>query len=848
MNVSERDTEASTSSSPGVSETVPTGAPSHTSSISTPSPSSTPRLGDHAQGLSEGSSDEDRQQSGSTSNTSVNVSPSPLPTNTDAVPPSSPPRRPSAADIEREVNEFLHGHPTRPSGDASIPIPHDEHDSPSSAVPIATPLAPPRHFASPGPLVVVQGVVNTTDAPHAPAQTAQSTHNAAGSSARPSTATQSQAAPISRRRSLSVPRPTSRSTTTEERNRRHRLSSLIRPTSMLGRGLAEDSSRGMPASSSTPEFNVPDLASSNAETPSSGSAPSATDTGNAQALPVPEQNHGPRGLSQGSIDVLGTLLSVAAAATAASLFSPGLPYNNGPNGGIAPLNAGSRPLSPTPTSGLGALGGLGGMAGLGLNPAVAHSTPGAPQDSRDRIRGVWESIRERVGLNPRSALASGPVPLAPLGLASNVDRQPQNEDAPAGDRQRMRPGELMLAEMARALNAGLGLANGGGERRAGEQPGATDASGNNMMFAPIWDVNQPLPPEGSFERFLVNLQADLRTVLGDGGSANADDARPIAASTPDAADSGAETPESSHTPETTTGQLEREDEVESPPPRIEVEDSDSEDAFDDEDERDEEEDDAEESVSEHETLPAPRTPTPIPPAGGLLFGSERPASDTAGRTGEIARPAINLWRLYRFDPIPAAQTQEAARPGSSPASGAASLATSATPGAAPSSERDSAEADAPTEPPQAGPSQTAPREQPANVVVPVIVVGLQSVDVPGQDDHDEDPELPHDLHTGPPSTNDSFNDLPVPDGLGNARPPPRGRTWHSRAANALRTLRPGRRATSPGRRASEATGSRTFLIYVIGGYYPPNHHMVTGSDSLDSYEALWCATLIPRDH
>lgn len=499
----------------------------------------------------------------------------------------------------------------------------------------------------------------------------------------------------------------------------------------------------------------------------------------------------------------------------ASLFSPGLPYNNGANGGIAPLNAGSRPLSPTPTSGLGALGGLGGMAGLGLNPAVAHSSPGAPQDSRDRIRGVWESIRERVGLNPRSPLPSGPVPLAPLGAASSADRQPQSEDTPAGDRQRMRPGELMLAEMARALNAGLGLANGGGERRAGEQPGATDANGNNMMFAPIWDVNQPLPPEGSFERFLVNLQADLRTVLGDGGSANADDARPTATPAPELA---ADTSEPSHTPESSTGPHEQDDDVEAPPPRIEVEDSDSEGAFEDEeDERDEEEDDAEESVSEHESLPAPRTPTPIPPASDLLFGAERPTSNTAGHNGEIARPAINLWRLYRFDPIPAAQTQETARPASSPASDATSLATSTAPGAATSSERDPAEADATIEQPQAGPSQPAPREQPANVVVPVIVVGLQSVDVPGQEDHDEDPELPHDLHTGPPSTNDSFNDIPVPDGLANGRPSPRGGTWHSRAANALRTLRPGRRATSPGRRASEASGSRTFLIYVIGG-------------------------------
>jgi hypothetical protein len=29
------------------------------------------------------------------------------------------------------------------------------------------------------------------------------------------------------------------------------------------------------------------------------------------------------------------------------------------------------------------------------------------------------------------------------------------------------------------------------------------------------------------------------------------------------------------------------------------------------------------------------------------------------------------------------------------------------------------------------------------------------------------------------------------------------------------------------------------LIYVIGGYYPPNHHIVTGTDGMDSYDALW---------
>lgn len=34
-------------------------------------------------------------------------------------------------------------------------------------------------------------------------------------------------------------------------------------------------------------------------------------------------------------------------------------------------------------------------------------------------------------------------------------------------------------------------------------------------------------------------------------------------------------------------------------------------------------------------------------------------------------------------------------------------------------------------------------------------------------------------------------------------------------------------------------GSRTFLIYVIGGYYPPDHSIVTGGpDNMESFEAL----------
>lgn len=75
-------------------------------------------------------------------------------------------------------------------------------------------------------------------------------------------------------------------------------------------------------------------------------------------------------------------------------------------------------------------------------------------------------------------------------------------------------------------------------------------------------------------------------------------------------------------------------------------------------------------------------------------------------------------------------------------------------------------------------------------------------------------------------------------GRGSGRGRPRG--WQSRAANALRNLRPGRRPVTPGTPQSLATpGSRTFLIYVIGGYYPPDHTIVTGGpNNLDSFEAL----------
>lgn len=139
-------------------------------------------------------------------------------------------------------------------------------------------------------------------------------------------------------------------------------------------------------------------------------------------------------------------------------------------------------------------------------------------------------------------------------------------------------------------------------------------------------------------------------------------------------------------------------------------------------------------------------------------------------------------------------------------------------------------------------TSTNPPEHRSNVVVPVIVVGLQSVNMDRQ--HPRTPH-PHPHHT--PAIDDEDGENMELDGLEQpmsmplhipepaefrhhsgpsnttqqeqgGQQPARGRTWQSRAANAIRNLRPSRRnadATSP--QPQETPGSRTFLIYVIGG-------------------------------
>lgn len=789
--------------------------------------------------------------------------------------------QPSAENIEQEIDQFLIGS-SDPVEEATPSL--ADSPIPSATSPVDSPNATtqPRHFPPPGTLVVVQGVVNTSDTPSSNTQSSSSrppnTSNSASENLSPPSA------PVTSSRSVSMSRSSNRSAGAEDGPiARNGLSSLLpRPSGMIRRRRVSESQSG--STTRTPS-NDPrrsaDLPSLRPQTSSSEESPTSSSDAETPNTSPAESENGHRALSQGSIDVLGTLLSVAATATAASLFSPTLTRPSALSSSPEPQSpSATRPTSPTPTAGLGGFSSLSGLTPE--TPISSTSSSTSERDARERIRSVWENFRERLGLSRG----------APNAMVS-PDAQSPDDQGP-----RIRPGELMLAEMARALNAGLGLASQNSsqtERPPAPPTGSSvDASTGNLTLPSISDAARPMSPDPGFESFLLNLQADLRRLLSE--DAPQEPTTSSASSTSDA-----EFQDASSTPQDRWDDL-----------PFEVEDHEDEsdpgahgDSSAEADDEDDAEDTAEEVVEE-ETLQRPevgdtghhRTPTPMPSTSirpDVPSMGQDADTTAAPETGDDRRrPAINLWRIYRFQPIPAPQPQghgprttPASNSNTTPSSPAthssplpsSTLAAAAEPTPMPffgrgegtsepssgqSEESESAEASSDGStllgtPPVPSSSTSAPGVD-LSVVIPVIVVGLQSVDG-GQDHdslHEQGPTLPHDI---PAAAAAAATDAGIPDSLLNTPVPSstddlpstmntnhsnvtgrasasRGRTWQSRAASALRTLRPGRR-TSRTRRNSENAGSRTFLIYVIGGYYPPNHHMVTGSDTLDSYEALW---------
>ena len=411
-------------------------------------------------------------------------------------------------------------------------------------------------------------------------------------------------------------------------------------------------------------------------------------------------------------------------------------------------------------------------AGVGNNPgANGHNL------SRERLRGAWDSLRERLGLRDGR---NNPENTTPELLGDG------------GHGSRTGTGEAMITEMARALGTGLGLQEEGPGRSTDGPAIAAPGALTNVSSIP--------PPEGTFERFLYNLQADLRIVLSEDVPVEQPANGPVESSgdvsaTPGESGSNADIPQvviSNHgdgQSSTTSHPTEAADSV---------------------------------GASDSTAPMAPFSPTQSTPTI-----ERRPAG------------GINLWRSYRFPPVIAPQRQGPPVSDAGHTTLAPSSPLPTPPSILPS------ESTRPGHPPRPDtpvpsfsiPSQPPPSVQ-TDVVVPVIIVGLQSVNV--------DPRRPEQAEE-----DDGLFARPDHGGDGSVIPPEawghgedgeqtvRGRPWHTRAADALRNLRPGRRNGPSITNATDRAASRTFLIYVIGGYYPPNHHIVTGTDGMDSYDALW---------
>jgi len=398
--------------------------------------------------------------------------------------------------------------------------------------------------------------------------------------------------------------------------------------------------------------------------------------------------------------------------------------------------------------------------------------------SRERLRGVWDGLRERLGLRDGR---------------NNPENSPPELFGDAGDAGRTGAGEAMITEMARALGTGLGLQEEGSGRPADRPMVAAPSAMANVSSVP--------PPEGTFERFLYNLQLDLRTVL-------SEDVPAEPANVNGPAESGDEV-------STTPGELGSDMDI----PQVVISDH-----GDDQSPTD--------PSTRTEATDSVETPDPTAPITPLSPTQSAPTTERRPMGG------INLWRSYRFPPIIAPQRPSPPVPGADQTTAAHSSSLPSPPSILPN---DSTRPEHPPRPDTPVPSSIVPPQPPplaqTDVVVPVIIVGLQSVNVDPQ--RPEQSEEGDGLFTRQDHRGDGSVLPPDAWGHGEDEQTARGRPWHTRAADALRNLRPGRRNGPLTANASDRAASRTFLIYVIGGYYPPNHHIVTGTDGMDSYDALW---------
>jgi hypothetical protein len=462
------------------------------------------------------------------------------------------------------------------------------------------------------------------------------------------------------------------------------------------------------------------------------------------------------------------------------------------------------------------------------------SQPGADNTSdaaaNTRMRAAWESLRERFSrTRGRRGGTSG--------------------DGPGEARED--PREQMLREMARVFNMGLGLDAEGADPRLEQQENRTSETVlsesppdmSQSLPDPTADrSNRPIPeergtgldpgPEGSFERFLHNLQVDLRTALTEDYAARRARARARGVHTSNLGAAVSSNPSGSLSSSNPSSTSSSSNLMSVPSPPVDTGAPLSPDSI--LSSASEESGQYNPVSRSNEEFPpqvpdlvptVPNTPRTanldLPHLPGDIDSQNADGTRTTpqaqGITGQPGA-GINWWRLYRFPPMQLAPHPSATNADTSSAAGdpSSSLSPSA------SSSQNPLDSQLPST--DENPISLGPDGAPTQNVVPVIVVGLQSVPVNRADPHHHDPLHPHADRFPSPSTDESTD------------PPGRDRAWPLRAASRAFN-RMGRRTdndlphesdtTPPTVNTTENTGAaaqrtgrhsgRTYLIFVIGG-------------------------------
>lgn len=417
---------------------------------------------------------------------------------------------------------------------------------------------------------------------------------------------------------------------------------------------------------------------------------------------------------------------------------------------------------------------------------------------------------------------------------------------------------MMLGEMARAFSVGLGLGSFAGSTSSNNNLPANNNlptynnPPNRPAEAPLSNETRAAPSEGSFERFLMDLQADLRIALttGDGGIG----VRAMAAgsgwndtrSTPSA--NALEAPSR----EGDTATSDNTENRNNPERQIEPNEYSN-----------------DQDVPPLQEVDYAEGDTPHIEMGPEISTRVDTDGPQDGEGQRLTGPGrINWWRLYRFPAIGVPRSNSAAGAAAAAALSTGSVNTSSAtlaPSSDPSMPSSAAEVASATPTitsttPGTEDSSGVTNATTPSTVVPVIIVGLQSVHVDWpQGEHAGFNANDHHLHHhnndddivddgiddifGPFSDQDGSLDRDA-DVLNEAQRATttdatdtevnqrRGR-WRSRAADAFRSLRTRRggeqrNGTATGdvgaphlahQMPPMGPGSRMFLIYVIGGEY-----------------------------